>query len=42
MLQKTKDIKEWMKNYKKRIRQKTEGDLKQNQFLEMKNTVTKN
>lgn len=27
-----------MKTYKKRIRQKTEGDLKQNQFLEMKNT----
>lgn len=32
MLQKTKDAKEQMKNYKTRIRQKIEGDLKQNQF----------
>lgn len=42
MLQKTKGVEEQMKNYKKRIRQKIEGDLKQNQFLEMENTVTKN
>ena len=32
MLQKTKDAKEGMKHHKTRIRQKIEGDLKQNQF----------